>query len=42
MEDTEGREAEEDKDDVGGQFYALLPFLSQNPCQGQDQRLCQK
>ena len=42
MEDTEGREAEEDEDNVGGEFDAFLPFLPQNPRQCQYQRLCQK
>ena len=38
VEDGEGGETEEDIDDVGGEIDALLPVVSQNPGQSQEQR----
>lgn len=39
MEIREGGETEEDVDDIGGELDALLPVISQNSCQCQEQRL---
>ena len=40
VEDAEGCKVEEDVDNVGGEFNALLPLFPQDTGQGQEQRLC--